>query len=340
MPSCTSFYTIESWRLKRLGAGPGRLWHVRLQIHLALASIPVLAISAHVFTSLSLRTVAFAVLLPLAVALATFVTRRPDRSDQVLLAGFIWGVVACAGYDAFRLPTIYACHWWSDFFGPVGGWATGTRSSFLVGYLWRYVGDGGGIAVAFFALAATLRAGRWQNRTVLAFAVSYAVFPVWTGLVLTDALASHPHQLFPLSLTTLHPEPRRSPHLRRPPRAWLLPHSQPGSSVANPPSALTRSPGRLPRRRPGAIARPLTSAQHQRRVIEAKSTHAPVTRDVLLPARPQSAARDPEKTQYAPQRSGRTACRGPAPRRRAAEYPRRLVIQRVPHGRNRQLVRC
>ena len=203
MPSCTSFYTIESWRLKRLGAGPGRLWHVRLQIHLALASIPVLAISAHVFTSLSLRTVAFAVLLPLAVALATFVTRRPDRSDQVLLAGFIWGVVACAGYDAFRLPTIYACHWWSDFFGPVGGWATGTRSSFLVGYLWRYVGDGGGIAVAFFALAATLRAGRWQNRTVLAFAVSYAVFPVWTGLVLTDALASHPHQLFPLSLTTL-----------------------------------------------------------------------------------------------------------------------------------------
>lgn len=203
MPSRTSLYTIESWRLRRRGPGPGTLWHVRLQTHLALASIPVLAISAHVFTSLSLRTVAVAALLPLVVALATFVTRRPDRSDHVLLAGFIWGLVACAGYDAFRLPTIYAFHWWGDFFGPVGGWATGTRSSVPVGYLWRYVGDGGGIAVAFFALAATLRAGRWQNRTVLAFAVSYAVFPVWTGLVLTDVLAPRHHQLFPLSMATL-----------------------------------------------------------------------------------------------------------------------------------------
>jgi hypothetical protein len=203
MPPVTSFYTVEAWRMKRLGPGPGRLWHVRLQTHLALASIPVLAISAHAFTSLSLRTVAFAFLLPLGIALATFVARRPERSDRVLLAGFIWGLVACAGYDAFRLPTVYAFHWWSDFFGSVGGWATGTRSNFLVGYLWRYVSDGGGIAVAFFALAATLRAGRWQNRTVLAFALAYAVFPVWTGLVLTDLLASHAHQLFSLSLAAL-----------------------------------------------------------------------------------------------------------------------------------------
>jgi hypothetical protein len=65
------------------------------------------------------------------------------------------------------------------------------------------VGDGGGIAVAFFALAATLRAGRWRNGTVIAVAAAYAVFPVWTGLVLTDLFAPHDQRLFPLSLTTL-----------------------------------------------------------------------------------------------------------------------------------------
>jgi hypothetical protein len=178
-------------------------WHGRQMLHLAVASIPVLAISAHVFWSVSLLTVAVAALLPLIAALAALVMTRPHFSDRLVLAGFIWGMVACAGYDAFRLPTVYAAHWWPDFFGSVGGWATGTHSSFLVGYLWRYIGDGGGIAVAFFALAATLGAASWSRRTIMAAAVAYAVCPVWTGLILTDFLAPHGRELFPLTLTTL-----------------------------------------------------------------------------------------------------------------------------------------
>ena len=181
----------------------GWQWHARQALHLAVASIPVLAISAHVFWSVSLLTVAVAGLLPLIAVLAALVMTRPHFSDRLILAGFIWGLVACAGYDAFRLPTIYAAHWWRDFFGSVGGWATGTHSSFLVGYLWRYVGDGGGIAVAFFALAATLGAASWSKRTIIAAAVAYGVFPVWTGLILTDLLAPGGRELFPLTLTTL-----------------------------------------------------------------------------------------------------------------------------------------
>jgi hypothetical protein len=181
----------------------GWQWHARQALHLAVASIPVLAISAHVFWSVSLLTVAVAGLLPLIGVLAAVVMTRPHFSDRLIVAGFTWGLVACAGYDAFRLPTIYAAHWWRDFFGSVGGWATGTHSSFLVGYLWRYVGDGGGIAVAFFALAATLGAASWSKRTVIATAVAYGVFPVWTGLILTDLFAPHGRDLFPLTLTTL-----------------------------------------------------------------------------------------------------------------------------------------
>jgi hypothetical protein len=180
-----------------------RGWLARLHVHLAVASVPVLAISAHVFWLVSLRTVALFVLLPLVAVLALFVAARPHCSDRVVLAGFLWGLLACAGYDALRLPTVYVAHWWSDFFPAVGGWAIGGHSSVLVGYLWRYAGDGGGIAVAFFAIAATLGAGSWPWRRIMALGLAYAVCPVWLGLVLTNVLAPGGRQLFPLSFTTV-----------------------------------------------------------------------------------------------------------------------------------------
>ena len=121
----------------------------------------------------------------------------------MVLAGFLWGLLACAAYDALRLPTVYVAHWWTDFFPAVGGWAAGGSSNALVGYLWRYVGDGGGIAVAFFVLAATLGAGAWSLRRTMGLALAYAVCPVWIGLVLTNVLAPAGRELFPLTFTTL-----------------------------------------------------------------------------------------------------------------------------------------
>ena len=68
------------------GAGPPGVprsfapatWLARVNVHLAVASIPVLAISAHVFWLVSLRTVALFVLLPLVAALALFIVTRPE----------------------------------------------------------------------------------------------------------------------------------------------------------------------------------------------------------------------------------------------------------------------
>lgn len=186
-----------------VGPWPSPMWTLRLGLHLAIASIPVVAISADVFGWVSLHTTAIYVMPPLLAAMVALVLARPDRSDRVVLAGFLWGLLACAGYDAFRLPSIYGMHLWNDFFGSVGGWAMGSESNYLMGYLWRYVGDGGGIAVAFFALAAALRIGSWPRRWVLTFAVGYGVCPVWAGLVLTDLFAPKGRELFPLSVTTL-----------------------------------------------------------------------------------------------------------------------------------------
>lgn len=184
-------------------ARPSVWWTLRLGVHLAVAGIPLLAISADVFGLVRLQTVAIWVLLPLLAVLATVVFADPHPSDRVVLIGFLCGLVACAAYDAFRLPTIYVMHLWGDFFGSVGGWATGSESNYLVGYLWRYIGDGGGIAITFFALAATLRVASWPRRRVIALAVGYAVCPVWTGLVVTDLLAPTGRELFPISATTL-----------------------------------------------------------------------------------------------------------------------------------------
>jgi hypothetical protein len=175
----------------------------RFCLYLVLASTPLLAVSGEVFGVVSLRVVSMLVLFPLLAALAVLVVFKPLDIDRIALTGFAWGLVACAGYDCFRLPTIYVFHLWGDFFGKIGGSATGTSSNYLAGYLWRYLGDGAGIGVVVFLQAAAIGVSWWPRRYVIASAIAFAVLPVWTGLVLTDALAPAGRALFPLNLATL-----------------------------------------------------------------------------------------------------------------------------------------
>ncbi len=172
-------------------------------LYLVLASTPLLAVSAEVFGVVSLRTVSSVFLLPLLAILAVLVVLKPDGTDRTALAGFAWGLAACAGYDCFRLPTVYVFGLWGDFFGRIGGWATGTSSDYLAGYAWRYLGDGAGIGVVVFILAAALGAASWPRRHVIGFTVAFAVCPVWAGLMVTDGLAPAGRALFPLNATTL-----------------------------------------------------------------------------------------------------------------------------------------
>ena len=176
---------------------------VRFGLYLVAASTPLLAISGEVFGVVSLRTISAVVLFPVLAILAVLVIVKPAGIDRTARAGFAWGVVACAGYDLFRLPAVYVFHLWGDFFGRIGGWATGTGSDYLAGYLWRYLGDGAGIGVVVFLQAAVLGVSCWPRRRVIGVAVAFAVCPVWAGLVLTDALAPAGRALFPLTAATL-----------------------------------------------------------------------------------------------------------------------------------------
>jgi|SRR5271165_1614857 len=176
---------------------------VRFGLYLVLASTPLLAISGEVFGVVSLRAVSTLFLFPLLGVLAVLVIVKPAGIDRTALAGFACGIVACGGYDLFRLPNVYVFHLWGDFFGRIGGWATGTPSNYLAGYLWRYLGDGAGIGVVVFLQAAAIGVSSWPRRRVVGFTVAFAVCPVWAGLVLTDGLAPAGRALFPLNATTL-----------------------------------------------------------------------------------------------------------------------------------------
>lgn len=131
--------------------------------------------------------------------------RDPPRPhDRVVIGGFLAGLIAVAGYDGFRLLTVYSLHWWGDFIPRRGGWITDETNNALVGYAWRYLGGGGGIGLVFFALAASLGVTSWSRHRVMAVAIAFAVVPVWAGLITTVALAPRGKTLmFPLTATTL-----------------------------------------------------------------------------------------------------------------------------------------
>ena len=191
------------------GSAPvSRAGLLRVGLHLLLAALPLLAISAHVFGLITMNWSAALLVVPLATAIVALTMFAPHPEERVILHGFVWGMVACALYDVFRLDTVYMLGWWADFIPTMGTWIIGDGASKTagawVGYLWRYLGDGGGIGVTFFVGAAFLGLHRRPPRQVVAAAVAFAVFPVWAGLIATVWLAPRGQtMMFPLNPVTV-----------------------------------------------------------------------------------------------------------------------------------------
>ena len=147
--------------------------------------------------------------LPLTAVMVAVSLLRPLSSDRIVVAGMAWGLLATVVYDGFRLDTVYLMGWWGDFIPKMGTWLINTDPSNLAegaiaGYLWRYLGDGGGIGVVFFVAAAAVGLRRLGPRVTVAAAVGFAVFPVWAGLIATVALSTRGQSMmFPLTPTTI-----------------------------------------------------------------------------------------------------------------------------------------
>lgn len=205
------------WTADGIGLPPKHgalVW--RVAGHLLLAALPLLAISAHVFELVPMHLTAGLVVIPLLVVIVVASLWRPLEQDQMLLRAAVVGAIATAVYDIIRLDTVYLLGWWGDFIPSIGAWILNTddpvtglvdqpgTAEVLVGYVWRYAGDGAGIGVWFYVLAAALRLRDRGPGITIGAAVVFAVAPVWAGLIGTVGLAPRAGELmFPLTPRTL-----------------------------------------------------------------------------------------------------------------------------------------
>lgn len=183
------------------------IWTVaRVLLVLALAAMPILGISADVFGLVAQSTTSV-VLIVLTAVLGAVVVFAPHRIDMIVGRGLLAGMVACIVYDGARLFAVHVLGLMGDFIPVMGSWVTGepdTTGSAAIGYVWRYIGDGGGLGVAFFVVAYALGVDRWKGVYAVAASVAFAVCPTWAGLMATVALAPRGEEMmFPLNPATV-----------------------------------------------------------------------------------------------------------------------------------------
>ena len=177
--------------LSKLAIKPPSKWELaRVALVVLLASMPILAIPADVSGLIPQSTSSLAVIALLAV-LGTLVVFAPHRIDMIVGRGLIAGMVATIVYDGARLFAVHVLGLMGDFIPVMGSFVTGepdTTGAAAVGYIWRYIGDGGGLGVAFFVVAFALGIDRWRTVYAVLASVAFAVFPTWAGLMATVAL--------------------------------------------------------------------------------------------------------------------------------------------------------
>ena len=193
--------------LSKLEAKPPTKWELaRIALVLLLASMPILAIPADVSGLIPQSTSSIVVIVLLAV-LGTLIVFAPHRIDMIVGRGLIAGMVATIVYDGARLFAVHVLGLMGDFIPVMGSFVTGepdTTGSAAVGYVWRYIGDGGGLGVAFFVVAFALGIDRWRNVYAVLASVAFAVFPTWAGLMATVALLPRGEEMmFPLNTATI-----------------------------------------------------------------------------------------------------------------------------------------
>ncbi|MCW2797937.1 hypothetical protein [Nocardioides sp.] len=153
--------------------------------------LPVTLIAAAAFGVAGLRELASYLLVPALALVAGVLVVRPKWTSTALRA-LGTGIVATALYDVYRGSFLALGLMQVDPIPHIGT-ALHLHPAWAFGYLWRYLGNGGGMAVAFFALG--LRGVR--------IGILYGLF-VCSGLLFVLVAAPYGQEmLFPLNPTTV-----------------------------------------------------------------------------------------------------------------------------------------
>jgi hypothetical protein len=157
----------------------------------ATGFLPVTLIALSAFGVADLRVLAVTLLIP---ALILQVGRRALKGPRSIpvLSAIAAGIVATCLYDGFRFLFLWSGLMHGDPIPHIGV-ALHLHPAIVVGYLWRYLGNGAGLAVAFSSLGLRgVRAG-----------IAFGLF-VCGGLLLTLTVSPFGQQmLFPLNVATI-----------------------------------------------------------------------------------------------------------------------------------------
>lgn len=126
-----------------------------IQIRLAIFAIgfsPIASLSLSTFNLIPLHISGPWIVLPSILAAILIGVQFPTYKP-VMARGFLLGVAAVSLYDlTCRFPFI-ASGVWPDFIPKIGCYLLDrTHVHWSVGYLWRYIGNGGGMGLAFYAM--------------------------------------------------------------------------------------------------------------------------------------------------------------------------------------------
>ena len=157
------------------------------------ALVPPLAYAAIGFTPIGALTLSVAGVLPLSIGALLLVglalvsacalAYQFPASARVARDGFAAGLLAVLVYDTARWITI-GLGWWGDFIPSIGGWLLGTNEpNVVLGYIYRWLGDGGGMGLAFLVAARSMNVAMTPWRAV-SLGILYGI-AIWACLVMT-----------------------------------------------------------------------------------------------------------------------------------------------------------
>lgn len=128
--------------------------------------LPVSTVAMHALGWVHIQVMLFPNLFLLAIAMIYL--NVYSEFGKKMIKGWMMGIAAVLLYDMSRIPFMYLG--WNDFIPGLGGWIVGEEKDFFAGYLWRYLGNGAGLGMAFCVLRTYIKPGR-----IIAFGALYGI---------------------------------------------------------------------------------------------------------------------------------------------------------------------
>jgi len=166
--------------------------------YFAIGFSPITALAMAIIGILPLPVATLLIVLP-ATLLGIVLSLLFPAYGKLALKGLLIGLIAVFLYDCMRVPFILTGIW-GDFIPKINMLLFNiSQPNLVVGYTWRYIGDGGYMGMAFTVAYCILKPRVDARIAGVAFGLA-----IWVCLLGTLILAPHGQEmLFKLTLTTL-----------------------------------------------------------------------------------------------------------------------------------------